>query len=68
MPIDDQTTVTDFLVLGTWEALTLLGEARELCDAEDVAELSLQSRGDFDFRRIGITGGITPVGGPNYSP
>ena len=39
MPIDDQTTVTDFLVLGTWEALTLLGEARELCDAEDVAEL-----------------------------
>src|SRR5271167_2952022 len=39
MPIDDQTTVTDFLVLGTWEALTLLDEARELCDAEDVAEL-----------------------------
>jgi hypothetical protein len=39
MPIDDQTTVTDFLVLGTWEALTLLGEARELCDAEGVAEL-----------------------------
>jgi len=26
MPIDDQTTVTDFLVLGTWEALTLLGD------------------------------------------
>jgi hypothetical protein len=39
MPIDDQTTVADYLVLGTWEALTLLGEARELCDAEDVAEL-----------------------------
>src|SRR5271155_221803 len=39
MPIDDHTTVTDFLVLGTWEALTLLGEARELCDADDVAEL-----------------------------
>lgn len=39
MRIDDQTTVADFLVLGTWEALTLLGEARELCDADDVAEL-----------------------------
>ena len=39
MPIDDQTTVADYLVLGTWEALTLLGEARELCDADDVAEL-----------------------------
>jgi hypothetical protein len=39
MPIDDQTTVADYLVLCTWEALTLLGEARELCDADDVAEL-----------------------------
>jgi hypothetical protein len=39
MRIDDQTTVADFLVLGTWEALTLLGEARELCDADDVADL-----------------------------
>jgi len=39
MRIDDQTTAADFLVLGTWEALTLLGEARELCDADDVAEL-----------------------------
>ena len=39
MGIDDQTTAADFLVLGTWEALTLLGEARELCDAGDVAEL-----------------------------
>jgi hypothetical protein len=39
MRIDDQTTVADFLVLGTWEALTLLGEARELCDANDVADL-----------------------------
>ena len=68
MPIDDQTTVTDFLVLGTWEALTLLGEARELCDAGGCGGAPLQSRGDFDFRRIGITGGITPVGGPNYSP
>jgi hypothetical protein len=28
MRIDDQTTVADYLVLGTWEALTLLGEAR----------------------------------------
>jgi len=39
MGIDDHTTAADFLVLGTWEALTLLGEARELCDADDVAEL-----------------------------
>jgi hypothetical protein len=39
MQIDDQTTVADFLVLGTWEALTLLGEARELCDADEVADL-----------------------------
>ena len=39
MGIDDQTTVADYLVLGAWEALTLLGEARELCDADDVAEL-----------------------------
>jgi len=39
MRIDDQTTVADYLVLGTWEALTLLGEARELCDADEVAEL-----------------------------
>ena len=39
MEIDDHTTAADFLVLGTWEALTLLGEARDLCDADDVAEL-----------------------------
>ncbi len=39
MGIDDQTTVADYLVLGTWEALTLLGEARELCDADEVADL-----------------------------
>ena len=39
MRIDDQTTVADFLVLGTWEALSLLGEARELCDADEVADL-----------------------------
>jgi hypothetical protein len=39
MRIDDQMTVADYLVLGTWEALTLLGEARELCDADEVAEL-----------------------------
>lgn len=39
MRIDDQTTAADFLVLGTWEALTLLGEARELCEGDDVAEL-----------------------------
>jgi hypothetical protein len=36
---DDQTTVADYLVLGTWEAITLLGEARERCDLADVSEL-----------------------------
>ena len=39
MGIDDQTTVADYLVLSTWEALTLLGEARELCDTDEVADL-----------------------------
>jgi hypothetical protein len=39
MHIDDQTTVADYLVLGIWEALTLLGEAREFCDAGEVAQL-----------------------------
>ncbi len=39
MRIDDQTTVADYLVLGTWEAITLLGEARECCDAAEVSEL-----------------------------
>jgi hypothetical protein len=39
MRIDDQTTVADYLVLGTWEAITLLGEARECCDAVEVSEL-----------------------------
>ena len=39
MGIDDQTTVADYLVLGAWEALTLLGEARELCDADEIGEL-----------------------------
>ena len=39
MGTDDQTTVADYLVLGTWEALTLLGEARELCNADEVAAL-----------------------------
>jgi hypothetical protein len=39
MRMDDETTAADFLLLGTWEVLTLLGEARELCDADDVAEL-----------------------------
>jgi hypothetical protein len=39
MPIDDQMTVTDQLVLDTWEAITLLGEAQELCETDDIAEL-----------------------------
>jgi len=39
MPTDDQMTVTDQLVLDTWEAITLLGQAQELCEADDVADL-----------------------------
>lgn len=39
MPPDNQTTFTDYLVLGTWEAITLLAEARERCEAADVSEL-----------------------------
>ena len=36
---DDQTTVSDYLVLGTWEAITLLGQAGELCNADEVADM-----------------------------
>ena len=39
MPVDNKTTVTDFLVLGTWEAITLLDQAQERCNEADVAEL-----------------------------
>jgi hypothetical protein len=39
MPVDDKITVTDFLVLGTWEAITLLGQAHDRCNEADVAEL-----------------------------
>jgi hypothetical protein len=39
MPPDNQTTFTDYLVLGTWEAINLLAEARERCEAADVSEL-----------------------------
>jgi hypothetical protein len=39
MPIDDQMTVTDQLVLDTWEAITLVGEARERCETADVVDL-----------------------------
>jgi hypothetical protein len=39
MPIDDKITVADSLVLGTWEAITLLGQAHERCNEADVAEL-----------------------------
>ncbi len=35
----DQDAVADYLVLGIWEAITLLGEARETCDAPDLSEL-----------------------------
>jgi hypothetical protein len=39
MPIDDHMTVMDHLVLETWEAIILLGEAGERCEDADVAEL-----------------------------
>src|SRR5207247_10720817 len=39
MPIDDQNAVAEYLVLGIWEAITLLGEASERCDAPDLSEL-----------------------------
>ena len=37
--IDDRTTMSDYLVLGTWEAITLLGQARELCDRAEVSDM-----------------------------
>ncbi len=39
MRIDDRTTVGDYLVLSTWEAITLLGQARELSDAGEISEI-----------------------------
>ena len=39
MRMEDQATVADYLVLGTWEAITLIGEARERSDAASVSEL-----------------------------
>jgi hypothetical protein len=39
MRIDDQNAVADYLVLGIWEAITLLGQASESCDAPDLSEL-----------------------------
>ena len=39
MHIDDQNAVADYLVLGIWEAITLLGQASESCDAPDLSEL-----------------------------
>ena len=39
MPIDDQNAVAEYLVLGIWEAITLLGQARERCDAPELPEL-----------------------------
>ena len=35
----DQNAVADYLVLGIWEAITLLGQARERCDVPDLTEL-----------------------------
>jgi hypothetical protein len=39
MRIDDQNAVADYLVLGIWETITLLGQARESCDVPDLSEL-----------------------------
>ena len=39
MMTDDRTTVSDYLVLGTWEAITLLGQAGELCDADEISDM-----------------------------
>ena len=36
---DDRTTVSDYLVLGTWEAITLLGQAGELCDTDEISDM-----------------------------
>jgi hypothetical protein len=35
----DQNAVADYLVLGIWEAITLLGQARERCDVPNLTEL-----------------------------
>jgi hypothetical protein len=39
MMTDDRTTVSDYLVLGTWEAITLLGQAGELCSAGEISDM-----------------------------
>ena len=39
MRIDNQGAVADYLLLGIWEAITLLGQAREHCEAPDLSEL-----------------------------
>lgn len=35
----DQNAVADYLVLGIWEAITLLGWARQGCDRSELSEL-----------------------------
>ena len=39
MDIHDQDAVAEYLVLGIWEAITLLGQASESCAAPDLSEL-----------------------------
>jgi hypothetical protein len=39
MPTDQKASAADCLVLGIWEAVTLLDEANERCDEADVADL-----------------------------
>jgi len=36
---EDRTTVSDYLVLGTWEAIALLGQAAELCEADEISDM-----------------------------
>jgi hypothetical protein len=39
MDIHDQDAVAEYLVLGIWEAITLLGQASESCEVPDLSEL-----------------------------
>ncbi len=39
MDIHDQDAVAEYLVLGIWEAITLVGQASESCPAPDLSEL-----------------------------
>jgi hypothetical protein len=40
---DDRTAFSDYLVLGTWEAITLLGQAQELGDAAEMSAMIVRA-------------------------